>query len=116
MRRIAWLGWPLAGLLLLQNVTAGLAAPATDNPLEGRVLWHSGGNVYLYHQGFKFLVERAEVGDQVIDAIPAGSPEQWAALLSGSAPVQLQGAPQPSPAGEHQPAAPGQPEPFPGYS
>jgi len=115
MHRISWMGWLLAGLLLLQNAAVGLAAPAS-NPLEGRLLHDSSGTFYLYHDGFKFPVQVAELGDAVIQAIPTAAPERWLSVFTETPAVAPAGAPQPAPAGEYAPALPGQPAPFPGYS
>jgi hypothetical protein len=100
---VRWMGWLLAGLLLLQAAGAGLAAPADGNPLEGRLLQHSDGSWYVYHAGLKFAVQAADLGDQVIEAIPSASPIQWEALF-GAGPVL-----RPLP-------APSRPEPSPAYS
>ena len=77
MKRLHWAGWLIAGLLLLQNATVALTAPSVDSPLEGRLLQHTAGTSYVYHGGLKFAVQIAELGDQVIDAIPAASVNQW---------------------------------------
>ena len=116
MKRIGWIGWHLAGLLLVQNVATGLAASAASNPLEGHLLQHSSGTWYLYHDGLKFAVQVADLGDAVIGAIPTASPDQWDGWFSGPSPVTPTGVPQHAPAGEYTPALPGQPVPFPGYS
>jgi hypothetical protein len=116
MKRVSWTGWFIAGLLLLQNSVNVLAAPTDTNPLEGHLLQHSTGTWFLYHNGVKFAVQAAEVGDTVIDAIPAASPEQWDSFFGGSFTVTPAIAPRQGPAGQQYPAAPGQPEPFPGYS
>jgi hypothetical protein len=84
MRRISWMGWLLAGLLLLQNAATGLAATGGDNPLQGRLLEHSTGTLYLYHSGHKFAVQMADVGDQVIEAIPSASRAQWDTVFGDS--------------------------------
>jgi hypothetical protein len=115
MKRIKWAGWLLAALLVLHNAGSGFAAPAA-NPLEGRLLQHTTGAVYLYHQGRKFQLEEADVGDAVIDAIPTASVEQWQNLFSSLGTLVPIGGPQPAPAGEYYPSPPGQPAPFPGYS
>lgn len=85
MTRIRWTGWLLAGLLLLQDAAPGLTAPTGTDPLEGRMLQHSNGSAYVYHNGLKFAVQLANVGDAVIDVIPLAPPDQWAALFSSSA-------------------------------
>jgi hypothetical protein len=103
MKRVGWMGWLLAGLLLLQHAATGLTAPAGDNLLEGHLLQHSGGTWYVYHGGLKFTVHVAELGDEVIEAIPTAQPAQWEALF-GAVPAPRPGLP------------PGVPEPFPGYS
>jgi hypothetical protein len=116
MRRIAWAGWALAGLLLLYNASIGLAASG-PNPLEGRLLQESNGAFYLYHNGFKFLIAPADVGDGVIDAIPTATPDQWNTLFTtseGSTATPSSGLDEI--AGQHYPAVPGQLAPFPGYS
>ncbi len=116
MRRMTWVGWALAGLLLLHSAAAALAASG-PNPLEGRLLQESNGTFYLYHNGVKFLLAPADVGDGVIDAIPTATPDQWNTMFTTSegstaAPSSgLDGI-----AGQHYPAAPGQPAPFPGNS
>jgi hypothetical protein len=101
MRYVRWLGWVFAGLLLL-NASVGAAVAAREDPLEGRVLEHSNGTLYLYHAGLNFTVVPADVADPLIDAIPTASFEQWQSAF-GSTP-----APRPS--------VPNNPEPFPGYS
>ena len=116
MKRSIWAGWLLPGLLLLHNAAAGLAAPA-PNPLEGRLLQQSNGTFYLYHDGLKFLLPLADVGDGVIDAIPTATADQWNAMFAANqstTPAPSGGLQQI--AGQHYPAPPGQPEPFPGYS
>jgi hypothetical protein len=99
MKRLRWAGWLVAGLLLLQNATVALTAPTVANPLEGHLLQHSSGTFYVYHGGLKFGVQIAELGDQVIDAIPAASADQWNTLF-GPTPAVL--------------PLPRSPEPFPG--
>ncbi|MBV9354902.1 MAG: hypothetical protein JO023_05190 [Chloroflexi bacterium] len=116
MRRITWAGWAVAGLLLLHNAAVGLAASG-PNPLEGRLLQESNGTFYLYHDGFKFLLASADVGDSVIDAIPTATTDQWNTMFTtseGSTAAPSSGLEEI--AGQHSPAAPGQPAPFPGYS
>jgi len=117
MKRSNLVGWLLAALLLLQNAAAVGAAPAA-NPLEGRVLQQSDGTLYLYHDGVKFLLPLADVGDGVIAAIPTATTDQWNAMFATEQGTTL--APNGGTdeiAGQHYPpAAPGQPEPFPGYS
>jgi hypothetical protein len=103
MKRFAWTGWLVAGLVLLHNASVALGAPTADNPLEGRLLQHTGGTFYVYHAGLKFTVQVAELGDKVIDAIPAASEDEWEALFGA---VRT---PLPWP-------IPRNPEPFPGYS
>ena len=103
MQHIAWIGWLVAGLMLLQTAAVGLAAPTATNPLEGHLLQHSMGTFHLYHGGLKFAIQTADIGDQVIEAIPTASSAQWEALF-GAAPAL-------------RPVLPsGLPEPFPGYS
>ena len=85
MTRIRWMGWLLAGFLLVQNAAPGLTAPIGTDPLEGRLLQHSNGNAYVYHNGLKFAVQLANVGDAVIDVIPQAGPDQWRGLFTGSA-------------------------------
>jgi len=106
----------VAAVLLLQNAAVGVAAPSDANPLEGRLLQHSTGTFYVYHGGFKFPVQVADLGDEVIQAIPTASMNQWANLFIDTRPVTPAGASQHAPAGEYTPALPGQPVPFPGYS
>ena len=86
MKRLSWIGWLVAGLLLAQNAAIGVAAPASTNPLEGRLLEHSDGNFYVYHDGVKFTVQPATTGDRVIDAIPSASEAQWDTLFAATAP------------------------------
>lgn len=95
MKRIGWIGWLLASILLLQNAVTGLTAPAGTDPLEGHVLQHSDGNAYVYHHGLKFAVQLANVGDAVINVIPQASPGQWFELFNGSTPNIPERAPQP---------------------
>jgi len=101
MKRYAWTGWLVAGLLLLQSATVALGAPSVANPLEGRLLQNTAGTFYVYHAGMKFAVQVAEVGDTVIDAIPAASAEDWDALFS---------------AGPGMRPSPRDPQPYQGYS
>ncbi len=102
MKRIGWMGWLVAGLVLLQNGAAVSAAPSGNDPLEGRLLQDSGGTSYVYHAGLKFTLQLAEMSDRVIGAIPTASPSQWDALLGGTP--------------ELKPALPPvNPEPWPGY-
>jgi hypothetical protein len=86
MKRLNWIGWLLAGLLLVQNAAMGLAAPASTNLLEGRLLEQSNGNFYVYHDGVKFAVQPAGTGDRVIDAIPSASEAQWDTFFAATAP------------------------------
>jgi len=86
MKRLNWLGWLLASLLFAQNAAAGQAAPASTNPLEGRLLEHTNGNFFVYHDGVKFTVQPANTGDQVIDAIPTASEIQWITFFTASGP------------------------------
>jgi len=97
MKRLHWFGWLLAGLLLAQNTAAGLAAPASNDPLEGRLLEHSNGNFYVYHDGVKFTIQRARTSDQVIDAIPTASETQWDGFFTNTV--------QPTPSAPGYPAA-----------
>ena len=60
-----------------------MAAPASINPLEGRLLEHSHGNFYVYHDGVKFPVQPASTGDRVIDAIPECIGERAEQFLHG---------------------------------
>jgi hypothetical protein len=116
MKPINYVGWLLAALLLFQNAATGMAASG-PNPLEGQLLRQSDGTFYLYHNGLKFLVPVADVGDAVIEAIPTATADQWNDMFRTSqdnttnAPGGLQEI-----AGQHYPAPAGQPEPFPGYS
>jgi hypothetical protein len=104
MKRLRWMiGWLLAGLLLLQDAASGLAASETSNPLEGHLLRHSGGAMYVFHAGSKFAVSLVDLGDQVIDAIPTASSRQWDSLFA-STPDGATNSP------------PVSPEPVPGYS
>ena len=117
MKRIRWSGWLLAGMLLLHNAAVGLAAPTGSNPLEGHLLQDGGGTFYLYHDGVKFAIQLAELGDQVIGAIPTASSSQWDALFTGDAALKpVQSGAGAGPAGHLEPVLPGQPAPFPGYS
>jgi hypothetical protein len=103
MKRVAWMGWLVAGLLLLENAATGLAAPAEGNPLEGTLLQHSTGAFYVVHGGLKFAVQVAEISDPVIEAIPTASSSQWEALFANTSNVA--------------PVLPSRnPQPFPGYS
>jgi hypothetical protein len=116
MKHVSWMGWLLAGLLLLDNAAVGLTAPAAASPLEGHLLQRSDGTWYVYHDGLKLPATVADLGDAVIQAIPTASPDQWTGLFSGTRPATPAGAPLPAPAGEYTPAPPDQPMPFPGYS
>jgi hypothetical protein len=102
MKRIGSMtGWLLAGLLFVQNAALGLTASAeSSNPLEGHLLQHSSGTVYVYHAGSKFTLSLADLGDQVIEAIPTASASQWMALFDNTttlAPVEPTRNPQPFP-------------------
>ena len=101
MKHASWLGWLIAGLLILQNANVGTAAATSRNTLEGAVLHHSAGALYVYHGGLKFAVQVADLGDQVIDAVPLASPAQWNALFTADSPERV---------------APLQPEPAPANS
>ena len=87
MKRLRLIGWLLAGMLLVQDAVTGLAAAASTNPLEGRLLEHSNGNFYVYHAGVKFTVQPASTGDQVIDAIPNASDTEWNSFFSATVPT-----------------------------
>jgi len=89
------MGWMLASIVLLQNAVTGLTAPVGTDPLDGHVLQHSDGNVYVYHDGLKFAVQVANVGDAVINVIPQASPGRWVELFNGSAPNTPVRVPQP---------------------
>jgi hypothetical protein len=105
MKRIQWCGWLITGFLLLQNAATGLAAPGGTNPMDGRLLQQSNGTFYVYHDGLKFSVEPADVGDQVINAIPTASSDEWKALFTSSS--------------ASKPVVPSEPQPIPtvpGYS
>jgi hypothetical protein len=99
MKFYSTVGWLVAGSVLLLNATAAVAAPTATNPLEGHLLQHSNGALYLYHAGLKFAVQVADVGDGVIDVIPAASQFDWQTWL-GDTP----GAPRISPPVREQPA------------
>jgi hypothetical protein len=96
MKRLHWIGWLLAGLLLVQNSASGLAAPSSSDPLEGRLLEHGNGVFYVYHDGAKFAVELASIPDQVIDAIPSASETQWNGFFNATPPDPNQPPPQPT--------------------
>src|SRR6266498_3621402 len=70
------------------------------NPLEGQLLHHSTGAFYVYHDGIKFELLLADIGDNLVDAIPSATPAQRGSLFTSTHSVS------PEPA----------PEPFPGYS
>jgi hypothetical protein len=101
MNTLSALGWLVAALVLLLNGTAALAAPTADNSIEGYVLQHSSGALYLYHAGLKFTVTVADVGDRVIDVIPTASQEEWRTFLADTA-----GTTRMSPPAREQPAPP----------
>lgn len=91
----------VAAVLLSQSVVSAAAAPSAPNPLEGRLLQRSDGVTYIVHNGTRFSVELADVGDRVIDAIPEASPSEWLTLFSptpGFVPVVPGGDPKPFPA------------------
>jgi hypothetical protein len=96
MKRFSLIGWLIASLLLAQNAATGLTAPAATNPLEGRLLQHSNGSSYVYHDGTKFSVQPASTGDQVIDAIPTATQAQWDILFT-TTPAGLPSPPNPEP-------------------
>src|SRR5690242_20099303 len=116
MKNVRWMGWLLAGLLLVENAAVGLAAPTAANPLEGHLLQASDGSWYVYHGGMKFSVQVAELGDAVIQAIPSASADQWEGWFTGTLPSTPRDGRQSPPAGQHAPTLPVQPTPFPGYS
>ena len=103
MRRTRWM-WQLllVGTLLACTVTEGGAASERTNPLEGKLLRTSLGSVYVYHDGLKYEVESADVGDQLTGAIPTASVAQWQAFFTIGPAVT--------------PVVPAIPQPFPGYS
>jgi hypothetical protein len=115
VKRMRWAGWLIAAALLVQNATLGLAASG-PNPLEGQLLRQSDGTFYLYHEGLKFLLPVADVGDNVIDAIPTATADQWQTMFASNLSAVPAGSSQQAPAGMHYPVPPGQPGPFPGYS
>ena len=94
-------GLLVAGLLLLHNATVALSAPTVANPLEGQLLQHSSGALYLYHAGVKFTVRIADIGDQLIEAIPMASGAEWQTVFTdttGAPPVTPPVREQPAPA------------------
>jgi hypothetical protein len=97
MKRISWMGWLLAGFLLVQNTVPGLAAPTAANPLEGHLLKQSTGTLYLYHNGYKFAVQLADMSDEVIAAIPTASPDQWAGWFTDTHSIAPAGTPPQAP-------------------
>jgi hypothetical protein len=99
MKRFSTLGWLVAAVVLVLNATATLAAPTAGNPLEGHLLQHSSGALYLYRAGQRFSIQIADVGDGVINAIPMASQVEWQTLLSNTP-----GAPGVSPPIPEQPA------------
>jgi hypothetical protein len=87
----------------VQTAATGLAAPSSISPLEGRLLQQSSNTFYVCHAGVKFPVQLADMGDQVLGAIPTATSSQWDTLFGGAA--------------ASQPALPpANPEPVPGYS
>jgi hypothetical protein len=103
MKHLGWIGWLVAALTLMLNATYAVAGAASGDPLEGRLLQHTGGAVYVYQGGVKFQLQLAEVGDRMIDAIPSASVVQWEGLFTGQS-------------GSRPPAPATLPQPFPGYS
>jgi hypothetical protein len=96
MKRLHWIGWLLAGLLLAQNAASALAAPSSSDPLEGWLLHYSSGAFYVYHDGAKFAVELASTTDHVIDAIPGASEMQWNSFFKTTSADPNQPPPQPT--------------------
>jgi hypothetical protein len=86
--------------MLTLNTTNGSASTPSSNPLEGRLLQHSNGLSYVYHDGQKFIVQVANMGDLVIDAIRMASNAQWETLFRTSSSVTPD-APGPNPSPLH---------------
>jgi hypothetical protein len=98
MNAFSRLGWLVTAIVLLLHVTEAFATPTTANPLEGYLLRHSSGTLYVYHAGLKFSVQVADIGDQLIDTIPTASGVEWQSWFGGTTPR--------SPAAPEQPAPP----------
>ena len=81
MKRFAWIGWLIAATSLAVNASSGFAAAAAGNPLEAHVLVHTSGVHYVYHDGAKFAVDVADIGDGLIDAIPTATRSQWDSMF-----------------------------------
>jgi hypothetical protein len=99
MKRFGWIGWLVAALAVALNAVSAVASGANTDPLEGRLLQHTGGAVYVYHDGTKFQLQLADIGDRMIDVIPSASDAEWGGLFTGQPGVR-----------------PTVPQPFPGYS
>jgi hypothetical protein len=65
--------WAAAGVALLIAITSSARAHATsDLELQGRILQRSDGALFVYKDGFKFLVQVADLDDDAINAVPDG--------------------------------------------
>jgi hypothetical protein len=60
----------VVGLALVVVRAGGVSGQEVDPTLQGRILLSSDGTLYIYKDGVKYLVQPADLGDGVIDAIP----------------------------------------------
>jgi hypothetical protein len=69
MKRTRWIA-PAIGAALVIFGTAIVWGQDVGSTLQGRLLVRSDGTLYVYRDGLKYAVQPADVGDDVIDAIP----------------------------------------------
>ncbi len=66
---LRWIG-SVIGLALLVVGTRMVSGQDVNSTLQGRILFRSDGTLYVYKDGLKYRLEPADVGDDVIDAVP----------------------------------------------
>ena len=69
MKYSRWIAF-IVGVALASLGTHLVWGQDVDTTLQGRLLVRSDGTVYVYKDGLKYAVVAADVGDDVIDAIP----------------------------------------------
>jgi hypothetical protein len=70
MRLIRWIVPAIGAALIIVVGTVIVWGQDVDSTLQGRLLVRSDGTLYVYKDGLKYAVQPADIGDDVIDAIP----------------------------------------------